>query len=66
MTPKEMREYEEGKTYGYSHPNKVHGWSKSAAWNNGLRAGQAVYRAEQKKEQRKWAAYWKRRRETER
>ena len=46
MTPKELREYEEGKVYGQSHPGKVHGWLKSPAWNHGLKAGQAQYRKE--------------------
>lgn len=43
MTTKEMREYEEGRAYGYTHPNKGHGWFKSAAWNDGLKAGQSEY-----------------------
>jgi len=63
MTPKEMHDYEKGKAYGYSHPGKVHGWSKSAAWNHGLKAGQAEYNKEARKEAEKARAYWKMRRE---
>jgi hypothetical protein len=62
MTPKEQREYEEGKAYGYDHPHKVAGWFKSAAWNEGLRAGQAEYGKDHKKEQAKLAAYRERER----
>jgi len=63
MTPKEMREYEQGKAHGYSHPSKVHGWSKSAAWNHGMKAGQAEYWREWKKSTAREKAYQKYRRE---
>ena len=69
MTPKEMREYEEGKAYGYSHPAKVMGWSKSATWNHGLRAGQAEYWRDARKQQAKiraYQAYTRRKEEAER
>jgi len=58
MTPKEQRDYDEGKAYGYNHPHKVAGWFKSVAWNHGLRAGQAEYFVEQKKRQEAWDVYW--------
>ena len=63
LEPQEMREYEAGKAYGYSHPGKVHGWTKSAAWNHGLKAGQAEYNRQAREEEKKARAYWKHRRE---
>ena len=57
MTPKEMREYEEGKAYGYRYPHKALGWLKSTTWNHGLRAGQAEYYRDAQKQQAKLRAY---------
>ena len=59
MTTREMREFEQGRSYGYRHPAKVHGWTKSAAWNNGLRAGQAEYWKEWEEEQARAKVYWR-------
>ena len=53
MTSRELREYEQGKAYGYSHPRKVNGWFKSTAWNNGLKAGKAEYWRDCKKWQKR-------------
>ena len=46
MTAREVREFEQGTAYGYRHPAKVHGWSKSVAWNKGLAVGQKRRREE--------------------
>ena len=46
MTAREVREFEQGMAYGYRHPGKVHGWSKSVAWNRGLAGGQKRRREE--------------------
>lgn len=62
MTSKEMREYEEGKAYGYSHPAKVHGWMKSVAWNNGMKAGQTQYWEDWRKKEARLKAYFESRR----
>ena len=48
MTPKEQKEYDEGYQWGLTHPTKVHGWTRSVAWNYGLKAGQAKAHADQK------------------
>ena len=62
MTPKETREYEQGKAYGYTHPHKVAGWFKSAAWNDGLIAGKAEYWKEYKIREKQLREYRKRER----
>lgn len=45
-----MSDFDKGKEYGYNHPNKLAGWSKSPKWNAGLKAGQRErHQIEQKK-----------------
>ena len=62
MTSKELREFEEGRSYGNRHPAKVAGWFKSAAWNSGLKAGQAEYWKGWKQKQARVKAYRERQR----
>jgi len=57
MTPKETREYEEGRAYGYQHPHKTAGWTKSVAWNQGFLAGKAEYQRDYKQAEAKRKAY---------
>ena len=63
MTAREVREFEQGTAYGYRHPGKVHGWSKSVAWNRGLAVGQKRRREEMAGEHKRIMALERRRRE---
>ena len=43
-----MSDYDDGFEYGYEHPHKISGWTKSVDWNKGFRDGKKKYFEEQR------------------